>query len=261
MRFPLGLAADLALGRARQTLRGANSHPLLLQLPLFAASPHSTVVPLPSCECLSAIHASSAPVVWLGGPEPLLHPEIGRLARRIVDASRHVFVTTDGALLHRRIHEFRPVSRLFLTMQFHGKEELHDRRTGRDGAFRDALNGIRTAKLSGFLVCAQITVYPDMEVAEVGKLREILTLRDVDGFVVCPAQHGRGKLPRGENVTMERKLNEAQALIPSRRWRWFSRLLNESLLAERMAAPPANGDPDRLDASEPQTCEESVQAQ
>ncbi len=260
MRFPLGLTVDLAWGRAKQTLRGAIVHPLLLQLPVFAGSPHS-VTPLASCECLSIVRASSAPVVWIGGSEPLLHLEIGRLARRIADTGRHVFVTTDGALLRRRIHEFRPVSRLFLTVQFHGREELHDRRAGREGAFRDALDGIRTANLSGFLVCAQIIVYPDAEITDLEKLRETLTLRDVDGLVVCAAQdYGRGERHRSENLAMERRLSEARARIPGRRWRWFSRLLNESLVAERMAALAANGELDRLDASEAQTCEESVQA-
>ncbi len=260
MRFPLGLTADLAFGRARQTLRGSIFHPLLLQLPVFAGSPHSAV-PLASCDCLSAVRASSAPVVWIRGSEPLLHPEIGRLARRIVDTGRHVFVTTDGALLRRRIHEFRPVSRLFLTVQFHGSEELHDRRVGRDGAFHDALDGIRTAKLSGFLACAQITVYPDTEITELEKLREILTLRDVDGLVVCAAQdYGGVERHRSENLAMKKRLNGARAQIPGRRWRWFSRLLHESLVAERMAALAGNGEPDRRDVSKAQNCEESVEA-
>lgn len=260
MRFPLGLAADLAFGRARQTLRGSIFHPLFLQLPVFSESPHSPK-PLASSDCLSSVRASSAPVVWIGGSEPLLHPEIGGLARRIVDAGRHVFVTTDGALLRRRIHEFRPVSRLFLTVQFHGSEELHDPRTGRDGSFHDALDGIRTAKLSGFLVCAQITVYPGTEIAELRKLREILMARDVDGFVVCAAYDSQSiERGRSENVAIEGKLREAQAQIPGRGWRWFSRLLQESPLAERLAVPAANGEPDRPGPSEAQTCEESVEA-
>jgi MoaA/NifB/PqqE/SkfB family radical SAM enzyme len=197
----------------------------------------------------------------MGGSEPLLHPEIGGLARRIVDAGRHVFVTTDGALLRRRIHEFRPVSRLFLTVQFHGTEELHDRRAAREGAFRDALEGIQTAKLSGFLVCAQVAVYPDTEITGLEKLREILTLRDVDGIVVCSAYNSRGvERHPNENGAIERRLSEARAQIPGRRWNWFSRLLQESLVAERMAAIAANAKPDRLGASEAQTCEESVEA-
>jgi radical SAM family protein len=260
MRFPLGLTADLAFGRARQTLRGLDSHPLLLQLPVFAGSQHSATA-LASSECLSAIRASSAPVVWIGGSEPLLHPEIGSLARRIVDMGRHVFVTTDGTLLRRRIHEFRPVPRLFLTVQFHGAEEPHDPRAGRDRAFRDALDGIRTAKLSGFLVCALITVDPDTEFTELEKFRKILALRDVDGLVVCGAPDYEGvERDHSENLAMEKKLSEARAQIPGRRWRWFSRLLHESLFAERMAARAANGESDHLGISEAQTCEESVEA-
>src|SRR2546430_15359761 len=54
-----------------------------------------------------------APVVWIGGSEPLLHPEMGQLTRCIAAIGRDVFLETDGALLRRRIHEFRPVSRCF----------------------------------------------------------------------------------------------------------------------------------------------------
>ena len=189
------------MGRARQTLRGADSQPLILHLPVLAGSPNSPI-PLAPDDCLRAVDASSAPVIWIGGPESLLHPEIGRLARRIVDAGQHVFVETDGTRLHRRIHEFRPVSRLFLAVRFGGLEERHDRRAGREGAFREALQGIRTAKLSGFLVCAHIVVYPDTETAELGKLRELLTRRDVDGFIVSVgsnttnALHARSGYPR-----------------------------------------------------------------
>jgi hypothetical protein len=259
MRFPLGLTADLAMGRARQTLRGADSQALILYLPVLAGSPNSPT-PVAPDDCLRAVAASSAPVIWIGGPEPLLHPEIGRLARRIVDAGRHVFVETDGTRLHRRIHEFRPVSRLFLTVRFGGLEERHDRRAGREGAFREALQGIRTAKLSGFLVCAHIVVYPDTETAELGKLRELLTRRDVDGFIVSAgsnttnAAHARSEYPR-----IQKSLNEARALLPGRRWRLFSRLLNEALLAAQAPVPSSNGEPDRSGAPQEQVCEESVE--
>jgi len=260
MRFPLGLTADLAMGRARRTLRGADSQPLILQLPVLAGSPNSPT-PLASDDCLRAVAASSAPVIWIGGPEPLLHQEIGRLARRIVDTGRHVFVETDGTRLHRRIHEFRPVSRLFLTVRFDGLEERHDRCVGREGAFREALQGIRTAKLSGFLVCAHIVVYPDTETAELGNLRELLGQKDVDGFIVCAARdttnaaHAQSEYPR-----IQKRLSETRALMPDRRWRWFSRLLNEALLAAHPAVPSSNGVPDRSGAPQEQACEESVEA-
>ncbi len=242
MRFPLRLTADLALGLATRSLRDAPRHHLILHLsPVTgSASPArsgddssqsnvSGLQLLPSDDCLDAVRRSSAPVVWIGGAEPLLHPEIGRLARRIVDTNRHVFAQTNGALLRRRLHEFRPVSRLFLTVQFDGFEQRHDRRARREGAFRDAVEGIRVAKLSGFLVCVQIALHADTELAEFDQLRVFLEARDVDGFVVTPA-NGFSKAMAGETESpaLQRKLRAARDQIWSRRWRLFSRLLESS---------------------------------
>jgi hypothetical protein len=272
MRFPLRLTADLAIGLATKTLRGATRHHLILHLSPVAGShspspiggysspPASDAVILPSEVCLDAVRRSSAPIVWIGGIEPLLHPEIGRLARRIVDTSRHVFVQTDGALLRRRIHEFRPVSRLFLTVRFEGFEHLHDRRSGREGAFRSAVEGIRTAKLSGFLVCAQMIVRADTTLAELEQLRGVLEARDVDGFIVTPA-NGFSKAVSGENESrvLQRKLRAARDQIRSRRWRLFSRLLDSSLPGAKAIAQ-SDDPPGRAGAAAADAREESVEA-
>jgi MoaA/NifB/PqqE/SkfB family radical SAM enzyme len=189
-----------------------------------------------------------------------LHPEIGRLARRIVDTNRHVFVQTDGALLRRRIHEFRPVSRLFLTVRFEGFEHLHDRRSGREGAFRSAVEGICTAKLSGFLVCAQMIVHADTTLAELEQLRGVLEARDVDGFIVTPAS-GFSKAVSGENESrvLQRKLRAARDQIRSRRWRLFSRLLDSSLPGAKAIAQSDDA-PGRAGVAAADTREESVEA-
>jgi len=271
MRFPLRLTADLAIGLASKTLRGANTHRLILRLApvaLATASSESSAQVLQTSAadlrllssdfCLDAVRRSSAPVVWIGGGEPLLHPEIGRLARRIVDTGRHVFVQTDGALLRRRIHEFRPVSRLFLTVQFEGFEQGHDRRAQRDGAFREAVDGIRTAKLSGFLVCAYIAAHSDTNLAELEQLCRYLEARDVDGFVVMPANDSPpAASQQKESGSLQRKLRAARAQVRGRRWRLFSRLLESSLPA---ANSPGTSHLERgSDGAAADPCEESVQ--
>ena len=247
MRFPLRLTADLALGLATKTLRGANPHRLILHLapvtrtaapsrrPAESSRLSASDLQLISSDmCLDAVRRSSGPVVWIGGGEPLLHPEIGRLARRIVDTGRHVFVHIDGARLRRRIHEFRPVSRLFLTVQFEGFEQGHDRRARREGAFRQAVDGIRTAKLSGFLVCAHIVAHSDTDLAELEQLHSHLVARDVDGFVVLPANNFlREASQQKESEPLRRRLHAARAQIRSRRWQLFSRLLESSLPAAK----------------------------
>lgn len=256
MRFPLRLTADLALGLAAVSLRGKPRHRLILHLspvPGSASparsrddSPRSNVSDLQllsSDVCLDVVRRSSAPVVWIGGAEPLLHPEIGRLARRIVDANRHVFVQTSGAFLRRRLHEFRPVSRLFLTVQFEGFEQQHDRRARREGAFRDAVEGIRAAKLSGFLVCAQVALHADTDLSEFEQLRVYLETRDVDGFVVTPGNDFfEGMAGHKENQPLQGRLRAVRDQIRSRRWRLFSQLLESSL----PAAPGTAGTDDAL---------------
>jgi MoaA/NifB/PqqE/SkfB family radical SAM enzyme len=269
MRFPLRLTADLALGLATKRLRGADSHRLILDLapvarsaPLLQTQADSSLLSashlqLVSSElCLDAVRRSSAPVVWIGGSEPLLHPEIGRLARRIVDTGRHVFVHTDGALLRRRIHEFRPVSRLFLTVQFGGFGQGHDWRARREGAFREAVDGIRTAKLSGFLVCAHLVAHADTDLAEFEQLRRYLEARDVDGFVVVPANSSPRAASREKEIDrLRRKLHVARAQVRSRRWRLFSRLLESSL----PAAPAAAASDDAVGNAGTHACEESIE--
>jgi MoaA/NifB/PqqE/SkfB family radical SAM enzyme len=206
--------------------------------------------------CLDAVRRSSAPVVWIGGGEPLLHPEIGRLARRIVDTGRHVFVHTDGALLRRRIHEFRPVTRLFLTVQFEGFEQGHDRRARRDGAFREAVDGIRTAKLSGFLVCAYIVAKADTDLAELEELRRYLEARDVDGFVAMPPHDfPQEASQRKQSAPLRWQIHAARAQLCSRRWRLFSRLLQTSL----PAAPTIAATGDVVGNTGTDACEESVE--
>jgi MoaA/NifB/PqqE/SkfB family radical SAM enzyme len=207
---------------------------------------------------LDAVRRSSAPVVWIGGPEPLLHPEIGRLAHRIVDTNRHVFVQTNGALLRRRLHEFRPVSRLFLAVQFEGFEQWHDRRARREGAFRDAVDGSRAAKLSGFLVCAQVALHADTELAEFEQLRVYLEARDVDGFVVTsPNGFSNARTGPRVNQDLQRKLRAARDQIRSSRWQLFSRLLESSL-----PAAPATAGTDyalgSVGAAPAVACEEGV---
>jgi hypothetical protein len=271
MRFPLRLTADLVIGLATETLRGADRHHLILHLSPVAASrsrlptggysSHSAsdALMLPSEVCLDAVRYSSAPIVWIGGVEPLLHPEIGRLARRIVDTGRHVFVHTDGVLLRRRIHEFRPVSPLFFTVQFDGFGHLHDRRSGREGAFRSAVEGIRIAKLSGFLVCAQMTLHADTASAELEQLQGYLEARDVDGFIITPA-HGVSKAGSEENESpaLQGKLRAARDQMRSCRWRLFSQLLDSSLPMSRAIAP-SDYAAVRAGTAAADACEESVE--
>src|ERR1700688_5061010 len=122
MRFPPRLLWQLGKVRLAQKLFGAARDPLVLRLDLAQLRAQTEVTPANGADssaevssrdsqALSQVRASSAPIVWIGGDPPRHPPPTGHRARDIVNPGRMVFVEMDAALLRRRIHEFRPVSR------------------------------------------------------------------------------------------------------------------------------------------------------
>ena len=245
MRFPLRLTADLIKARIAQKFQGTGgSSPILLIRPLEQANPSTLDATAffagqkTGTELLAGVRASGAPVVWIGGAEPLQHPEMGQLARCIAGHGQHVFLETNGILLRRRIHEFRPVSRLFLTVQLDGLERSHDFRAGRAGAFQLALEGIRAAKLSGFLICVHARIDAESKVAEIAELIQFARALDVDGFVIAHAA-GALNVANRDGDALRQKTAEARKLIGSRWWEIFSQLVEAALNCGHEAAQPS----------------------
>jgi hypothetical protein len=250
MSFPLRLRADLLRARFLQSLRGKAAQNFIVRVnPAEAARLSAHPQGAPSAggksdsELLALLRASAAPIVWIGGSEPFLQPAIGNLARRIVDSGHTVFVETDGVMLRRRIHEFRPISRLFVTVKFHGPEQVHDLRSGRSGVFRSAVEGIRTAKLSGFLICAHALIDEETRLEDIGQLKGYLAALDADGFLVSAAPDAVNAANRGSDSLRE-KVSEARKLIGNPGWEHLSRLLE-------LQPPPAPDSVESAGAAQP----------
>jgi MoaA/NifB/PqqE/SkfB family radical SAM enzyme len=231
MRFPFRLSAGLLKAKISGLSGGPASGVPIFRFNLCPAHPgkrerfeqasaelswHSPE------ECAAQVRRNSSPVVWIGDTEPLLHPEIGRAANAMVETGRFVFIHTSGYSLRNRIHEFRPDSRLFLTLEFAGREEVHNRAVGRPDAFQRSIEAIRAAKLSGFHIAAHITVTSETNSCDAGELIEYLDKMDVDGFVVTTTSHAAG------DSSLARTLADVRAMIRSGRWETFSKLLEAS---------------------------------
>jgi MoaA/NifB/PqqE/SkfB family radical SAM enzyme len=237
MRFPLRLTANLGFTLALRSLRLHRNRPLIESL-----APDGN------------LHTRSS-VVWICGPEPLDVRETPRVVNSLAAAGRHVFLPTTGILLRRRIHEFQPSPRLHLTIRFDGTELAHDGRAGRQGAFRDALESVRTAKLSGFLLCAQLILHAPSESAEIERLHGELRRLDFDGFLISPASPVNEELRSSVAASRSRLLN--------RRWALLSSLLDSVLLPFAPAGSPQTTPrrPREIATQLAQRgCEESVQA-
>jgi MoaA/NifB/PqqE/SkfB family radical SAM enzyme len=230
MRFPLRLTADLTIARLSQKLRTKPGRsPILLLNPMTSAgagghdSGKLSFKSKPGTELLDRVRRSSAPVVWIGGAEPLLHPEMGQLTRCIAGIGRHVFLETNCALLRRRIHEFRPVSRLFLVLKLHGLETVHDLRARLPGAFQAAMEGLRVARLSGFLTCVHARIDEETKLSDVAELIRHAKTLDVDGVVISRAGGADSSNRSGEALRW--KTAQARKLIGNRWWEFFSQLV------------------------------------
>jgi hypothetical protein len=159
-----------------------------------------------------------APVLWLtGDAEPLEHPSISRFTRELQDSRRFVFLETDGQQLRRRIHEFRPDSRLYLTVRLYGTAAAHDVRRKKNGAFALAVEGIRAAQLSGYLVCVHVVIAAETKMADVQALLQEVGACDVDGVVVTAASSAGA-----EPATVRQSVHAARSFLGDTWWASFS---------------------------------------
>jgi hopanoid biosynthesis associated radical SAM protein HpnH len=142
---------------------------------------------LPVEQCLKAVEECGAPIVSICGGEPLMYPEIGRLASEILKRKKHIYLCTNGMFLRKRLHDFKPTSRLFFNVHLDGLEKTHDICVERDGVFREAVEGIKAAKAAGFLVASNTTIYKETDIEEIAELFAYLQTLGVDGHMLSPA--------------------------------------------------------------------------
>jgi len=200
VRFPLSLTASMSTYIARNRLRRREKFPLVMMLePLHACNLTCTGCgrireyadtireKLTVEQCLTALEECGAPIVSICGGEPMIYPDLGRLVREILKRKKHIYLCTNGMFIRKRLHEFRPSSRLFFNVHLDGLEKTHDLCVEREGVFRDAIDGIKAAKGAGFLVCTNTTIFKETDLHEIRDLFEYLSDLNVDGFMISPA--------------------------------------------------------------------------
>ena len=262
MKFPLRLTLDLWRGRLFPAGGDGSGAAVIFHLPAARLPAlhqngfdHSADADSHTAADSVRIAAQKkAPVLWIGGSEPLDHAEVGRVAFALNARGRNVFLHTDGRCLRQRIHEFRPDPRLFLTVELAGREAFHDRYVGTPGRFQRIMEGIRAAKLSGFYVCAHLTVTGKTEPCETGELFEFLDRYDVDGFIVSSG----GSEPTIPRTAHQEKLEELRAFVRCSRWEHFSRLLESSYAGRTVKEDIPTATPSLPGQVETETAEETA---
>src|SRR6202167_1049228 len=172
MPVPLRQSIRAGASLAKQKLAARDKSPLIVELePLFACNlscngcgkiQHPTEIlrqRLTVEQAVAAIEESRAPMVSIAGGEPLLHPDIDRMTRELLDRGRFVYLCTNALLLERKLDRFSPHHRFSWVIHIDGLRERHDESVSRDGVFDKAVEAIRAAKAKGFKVNTNTTFF------------------------------------------------------------------------------------------------------
>jgi hypothetical protein len=180
---------------------------------ILPASEHTTFLAEPAFPKRRGQHRR-APALWLtGDADPLAHPGVGRVTRQLQDSHRTVFLETCGSQLRRRIHEFHPDDRLYLTIRVYGTADIHDLRVAQPGAFALAMEGARAAQLSGHLICVHIVIDAETKFEDIKLLLQHIGGMEADGVVVTAAS-----MVSPEPPTVRQLVFAARSLVGNSWW-------------------------------------------
>lgn len=214
MRWPALLTAKLVQSQIARLFSPAPG-PSLMQVVDPTEILHSGSAAPVSYEKMQGIIESAAPVIWIGGSEPLEHPGIAHFVRAIAQSGHWVFLETNGTLLRCRIHEFQPLPQLFLTVHL---DTLQSPESGL------AVEGLRAARLSGFSTVIHSQLHENSALADLEPLHAFVIENDLDGWLITAGP-----------AAVARKASEARNLIPSVFWRRFSQFVEHELLLQAKA--------------------------
>ncbi|MBW4624709.1 MAG: adenosyl-hopene transferase HpnH [Brasilonema octagenarum HA4186-MV1] len=137
-------------------------------------------------QCFAAVDECGAPVVSIPGGEPLLHPQIAEIVEGLIARKKFIVLCTNGLLLEKSLHKFKPSPYLTFSVHLDGTKEWHDHCVDRKGVFDTAISAIRAAKAKGFRVGTNTTVFDGSDPKELQDLFDLLTTLGVDGMTISP---------------------------------------------------------------------------
>lgn len=201
MAIPIRQALRVGAYLARNKVKRREKFPLIVELePLFAcnlACPGCGKIQHPTDvlrqrvsveQAVAAMEECGAPMVSIAGGEPLLHPDIGRMVRELLDRKLFVYLCTNGVMLERRLDLFEPSPYFSFAVHVDGLREQHDLAVDRNGVFDTAVAAIREAKARGFRVTTNTTFFntdtPESVRAVLDYLNDDLK---VDAMMISPA--------------------------------------------------------------------------
>lgn len=99
------------------------------------------------------------PVILFSGGEPLVRKDLPELASYAVEKGMRAVISTNGTLITDNVaKELKDIGLSYVGISLDGTEKVNDRFRGVNGAFKSAINGIKSCKKAGIKVGLRFTV-------------------------------------------------------------------------------------------------------
>lgn len=236
MSIPLRQKLAVASHVLGNRLRGNDKYALVLQLePLYFCNlacagcgkiQHTDDIlakRLSVEECVAAVEECGAPIVSIAGGEPLIHRDIDKIAKALIERERFVYLCTNAILMGRKLDAFAPSPFFAWSVHIDGLRERHDESVCRNGVFDKAVAAVREAKRRGFRVTTNSTFFGQDDARSIRDVLNFLNDElEVDEMQIAPG-FAYEKAPDQEHflgVKRTREIfREAFAGGTRRRWR------------------------------------------
>ncbi|MBI4006087.1 MAG: adenosyl-hopene transferase HpnH [Gammaproteobacteria bacterium] len=154
-------------------------------------------------DCMAAIDECGAPVVSIAGGEPLIHNEMPRIVEGYINKKKFVYLCTNALLLERRMDDYAPSPYLTFSIHLDGNRERHDTSVCRTGVFDKCIDVIKDARVRGFRVTINCTLFQGESAEEVAEFMDMATALGVEGVTISPG-YSYERAPR-QDVFLKRK--------------------------------------------------------
>lgn len=141
------------------------------------------------------------PVLILSGGEPLMRKDIFDISHRARAMGFYVGLSTNGTMIsEENIEQIADVGYDYVGISVDGVKETHDYFRRKQGAFDEAMNGIRLCRDHGIKVGLRFTLTMD-NATELPRLLELMKQENIDKFYLSHLNYaGRGNKNRKDDV-------------------------------------------------------------
>jgi len=152
-------------------------------------------------DVMDDLKAFKVPVLILSGGEPLLRPDIFEISHRAKDMGFYVGLSSNGTLITKdNIDLIAKVNYNYLGVSLDGIGETNDQFRGKNGAFSEALTGIRLAQDKGIKVGMRFTATMD-NIHQLPDMLDLMKNENVDKFYLSHLSYaGRGNKNRQDDA-------------------------------------------------------------